>query len=188
MSEGQPQKLSGSEGIWIFVFIDMLIYGLIFLAFLLERSSAASFFRESQTHLNSTIGLINTLVLMVSSWCVVSALDRARTGQWLASRRLLYSCLALGGVFGLLKMLEYWEKFHSSIDILGNSFFQFYFFITFVHFLHVAAGMLVILVLAKGNHIGSAQSRVRNLESAGLFWHYVDVLWVFIFTMLYLIG
>ena len=91
-------------------------------------------------------------------------------------------------IFAIFKIFEYHQKLSSDIAILTNPFYLFYFFMTFVHFLHVIAGMLAISLLANGINDGSPKDRVRNMENAGLFWHYVDVLWVFIFTLLYLLG
>lgn len=184
----KPRRLTGSEGIWTFVFIDMLVYGMIFLAYLLERSATPALFYESHQHLNKSIGLFNTAVLMVSSWCVVVALEAARASKWQKAKTALWSAVGLGGVFVVLKLFEYHAKLTAGLDIFNNPFFIFYFFMTFVHFLHVIAGMVVLSMLARGVHFGKPALRVRNIESGGLFWHYVDVLWVYIFTMLYLMG
>lgn len=181
-------QLTGSEGLWIFVFIDMLVYGLIFMVFLLERSGNIELFYDSQSHLNKYLGLANTLILLTSSWCVVKAISAARVNSWQRSGHYLWGAVFLGGVFAVFKMFEYHQKLTSDIDILTNPFYLFYFFMTFVHFLHVMAGMLVISILANGIKVGSSASRLRSMESAGLFWHYVDVLWVFIFAILYLLG
>ncbi|MFA7555881.1 MAG: cytochrome c oxidase subunit 3 [Spongiibacteraceae bacterium] len=181
-------ELSGSEGLWIFVFIDMLVYGLIFMVFLLERSRSIDLFYESQSYLNKSLGLINTLILLTSSWCVVKAVSAARLNDWVRSGRFLWCAVFLGGGFAVLKIFEYYQKLNSDIDILTNSFFLFYFFMTFVHFLHVIAGILAISILAKGIKVGSSVNRIRSVENAGLFWHYVDVLWVFVFAILYLLG
>lgn len=187
-TEPVEKKLIGSEGLWIFVFIDMLVYGLIFMVFLLERSGNINLFYESQSHLNKHLGLANTLILLTSSWCIVKAISSARDGLWLNSKRYLWATVFLGSTFAIFKIFEYHQKLSSDIAILTNPFYLFYFFMTFVHFLHVIAGMLAISLLANGINDGSPKDRVRNMENAGLFWHYVDVLWVFIFTLLYLLG
>jgi len=182
---------TGSEGIWTFVFIDMVIFLLIFFTFMSERMRHLGVYIASQLHLNELFGLANTLILLSSSWMVVEAIKAVRAQ---APRKVvfyLWLALLLGLAFSINKLIEYQAKFASGITPVTNPFYSFYFFITLVHFLHVLAGMIFIWHYAKSAKTAMASNNARHLtglENVGLFWHYVDVLWIFIFPLLYLVG
>jgi nitric oxide reductase NorE protein len=134
-------------------------------------------------------GLANTLILLTSSWMVVEAVHaaRARNGKKVTTNLTL--ALVLGIAFAVSKVIEYHSKFTHGITPATNPFFSFYFFITVVHFLHVVAGMMFILHFRNAAKSSLDSSRyLSGLENVGLFWHYVDVLWIFIFPLLYLVG
>lgn len=179
----------GSEGLWTFVFIDMMVFLLIFLTFMGERLGHLAIYAQAQALLDERFGLVNTLVLLTSSWRVVEAVQAARLGQAKQVARRLGEALLLGGVFSVSKGIEYWHKFEAGLTPASNSFFSFYFFITFAHLLHVLAGMVCLLHFRRRVQAGiGTPGYLMGLENVGLFWHYVDVLWIFIFPMLYLLG
>ena len=178
----------GTEGLWIFVFIDMAIFALIFLVFMLERLGDTALYSSSQAALNPVYGLVNTLVLLTSSWFVVEAVHAARRQDARGVAMRLGVALALGGIFCLSKVIEYHAKISAGLSPATNPFFSFYFFITFVHFLHVVAGMLFINSFRhRSEACARSKTYTTGLENVGLFWHYVDVLWIYIFPLLYLI-
>lgn len=172
----------GSEGIWTFVLIDMVVFALIFLVYSAQRVQEYQLYEQSQAHLNPLFGFVNTLVLLTSSWAVARAVQAAREG--LSSSSLL-AALALGAVFLVTKAIEYVGKFESGISVTTDSFFTFYFFITFLHLLHVLAGMGFMVAFHRGAR-ELDPSYVRKLESLGTFWHFVDLVWLFIYALLYL--
>lgn len=182
------ERAPGTEGIWTFVFIDMLVFLLIFFVFMTERLGHYALYEASQPRLDVLFGFANALILLTSSWMVVEALRAARSRRPAQVSRRLAVAIALGLLFSANKILEYGLKIDGGISVTTNPFFTFYFFITFIHFLHVLAGMLFLLSFARSsrNCLGS-EKYVVGLENVGLFWHYVDVLWIFIFPMLYLI-
>jgi nitric oxide reductase NorE protein len=179
----------GTDGLWTFVFIDMLIFLMIFFTFMSERMGHVDLYAASQLRLDELVGLANTLILLTSSWMMVEAVQAARRRDGTRVRRYLGLAWLLGLAFGLSKLAEYSLKIRAGITPATNSFYSFYFFITLVHFLHVIAGMVFI-----GYCRSQARSRagtgqyLTGLENVGLFWHFVDVLWVFIFPLLYLVG
>jgi nitric oxide reductase NorE protein len=179
----------GTDGLWTFLFIDMVIFLMMFFVFMSERLGHVALYTASQAHLNELFGLANTLILLTSSWMVVEAVHAARRADGARVRLYLGWAWLLGLAFSVDKIVEYHAKFHAGITPVTNSFFSFYFFITIVHFMHVLAGMLFI-----GYCRGRALTRagrddfLTGLENVGLFWHFVDVLWVFIFPLLYLVG
>jgi nitric oxide reductase NorE protein len=179
----------GTEGLWTFVFIDMVIFLMIFLTFMSERLGHVQLYAESQLHLNEIFGFANTLILLTSSWMVVEAIQAARRGEPTRIRRFLGLAWMLGFAFSVNKFVEYYLKIRAGITPATNSFISFYFFITMVHFLHVIAGMLFIgYCRSKARDRAGTAGYVVGLENVGLFWHFVDVLWIFIFPLLYLVG
>lgn len=177
----------GTDGLWTFVFIDMCVFFLFFIIYVTERHRLPDIFLTSQHLLNPFVGLTSTLALLTSSWCVAEAVRMTRRSSPLIAARWLNGALLLGLVFIANKMVEYGGKFEAGITPVTNGFFTFYFLITGIHFLHVLGGMVFIT---------HCRSRIANearyplfltkLENVGLFWHFVDVLWLFIFPMIYL--
>lgn len=179
---------SGSEGIWTFIFIDMVIFSLIFLVFTSERVQHYDLYETSHHQLNVVLGFVNTLILLTSSLYAARSVHSARTGHIAQVSSRLSMTLVLGIAFCASKGVEYYTKIESGISISSNSFFTFYFFITFLHLLHVVAGTLFILLFRrKTPELATDTSYLTGLENVGLFWHFVDLLWVFIYALLYLI-
>lgn len=181
--------LPGTSGIWTFIFIDMLVFFAFFLVFASERFRLADEYARSQAVLNGGIGLINTLILLTSSWAMIAAVKAWRAGDDGASRRRLAVVVGLAGAFCVLKAVEYYEKAAAGISLIENSFFTFYYLITGLHLLHLL-GAIVFILSTRKRMAGSRHDRpsVAFVENVGLFWHFVDTLWVFIFPLLYLVG
>ena len=134
-------------------------------------------------------GMANALILLTSSWMVVEAVRAARTGGARRVSRCLGLALLLGLAFAVNKVTEYTIEVRAGFTPATNSFFSYYYFITFAHFMHVIAGMIFIAYFRNkaATQAGTARYQI-GLENAGHFWHFVDVLWIFIFPMLYLVG
>lgn len=187
----KEKRLSGSEGIWTFVFIDMIIFAMIFFVFMVEKVRLPELYNASQEELNFIFGFVNALVLLTSSWMVVRAVRSSRKKIPQAVAYNLTFALLLGAIFVVSKILEYYTKIGAGIGIATNSFYSFYFFITFIHFLHVIAGLLFINSFRRRSESCTTSTASANyvtgLENVGLYWHFVDALWIFIFPILYLI-
>lgn len=187
-AHGAAPHRVGTEGLWFFVFIDMLIFALIFLVYMLERGGSMASYAASQAALDPWFGLFNTLLLLTSSWMVAEAVQASRLSDAVRVRRRLLFALLLGAAFCISKFVEYGTKFEAGIGPATNPFFSFYFFITFVHFMHVLAGMIFINSFrARSAQCDTVPRYTTGLENTGLFWHYVDILWIFIFPLLYLL-
>jgi nitric oxide reductase NorE protein len=171
------------------VFIDMVIFLLIFLVFMADRANRVEMYTASQANLNPWVGFGNALILLTSSWLVAAGVRAGRDRRPKQLRQFLGLAWLLGATFAINKIIEYSMKFSVGISPATSPFYSFYFFITFVHFLHVLAGLLFIAYCHRqaGSRGVSAQSIV-GLENVGLFWHFVDILWLYIFPLLYLIG
>ena len=179
----------GTEGLWIFIFVDMIIFLLMFIVYISERIRLAPVFAASQHQLSEFFGLANALILLTSSWAMVKAIEAVRQGLASQAHRWLTLCLATGGLFCINKLIEYGIKIEHGITPATNSFFTFYYVITGLHFTHVIGGMVFILHCRNRALVETGTGHyLKKLENTGLFWHFVDVLWLFIFPMLYLVG
>lgn len=177
----------GTSGIWTFVFIDMVIFFLFFGVYVTERQRLADIFLRSQHQLSPLVGLVSTLALLTSSWAMAEAVRALRAKDIARTGRALNWALALGAVFIVNKLFEYGGKFGHGITPLTNGFFTFYFLITGLHLLHVTGAMIFMTHCRVRLGVeASALPYRKKLENVGLFWHFVDVLWLFIFPMLYL--
>jgi nitric oxide reductase NorE protein len=179
----------GTSGIWTFVFIDMVVFFLFFLVYISERLRLPDIFAASQRLLDPFTGLASALFLLTSSWCMVEAVNATRRNAERAAAHYLNFALLLGALFAGNKLIEYSDKFAHGLTPVSNGFFTFYFIITGLHFTHVIGGMVFMghCRMRLSTELGSPNFR-KKMENVGLFWHFVDVLWLFIFPMLYLAG
>jgi nitric oxide reductase NorE protein len=179
----------GTSGIWTFVFIDMIVFLLLFVIYLSERHRLPDLFATSQATLEPLVGLASTIFLLTSSWCMAESVHSARSGSAPRAAAWLNATALLGAAFVANKLWEYADKLEHGISPVTNGFFTFYFIITGLHFAHVIGGLCFIAhcrmrVVAEA---GTSNYR-KKIENVGLFWHIVDMLWLFIFPMLYLAG
>lgn len=181
------KHLPGETGVWVFIGGDLMIFGLFFLTFMVYRGRDPALFVESQRTLNQTCGLINTILLLTSSWFVALAVHGARSRWTKAVPRLFVFAFLCGVGFGAIKILEYSEKITAGMTITTNDFFMFYFMFTGIHFVHVLIGMGVLAYLFNvSRKIDLGPGDIPVLESGAAFWHLVDLLWIVLFALFYL--
>lgn len=182
------RKRVGDEGVWFFISADITMFAVLFLLFLLERYKAVALFEQSRRQLDPVLGAINTLLLLSSSWLVALAVHHARGGRRAAVTRHLLLGMLLGSGFAISKVFEYWHKIAAGITLVTNDFFMFYFALTGLHFLHFAVGMAVLAVcVSKSRHDALDERFVIWIESSACYWHMVDLLWIVLFPLLYLL-
>jgi nitric oxide reductase NorE protein len=179
----------GTSGIWTFVFVDMVVFLIFFVVYISERLRLPEIFATSQRLLDPLTGLASALFLLTSSWCMVEAVHATRALDGKKATQLLTLSLTFGGLFIANKLIEYSDKFAHGLSPVSNGFFTFYFLITGLHFIHVIGGMCFMshCRMRLSTELGCRSFR-KKIENVGLFWHFVDVLWLFIFPMLYLAG
>lgn len=177
-------QVPGEVGLWIFVLGDMSIFGAFFAVFARELAADRAGFVVAAGELHPDIGVVNTLVLLVSSYLVVLAL-RARADH--PSSAWLTGAIACGAVFIASKALEYSIELGAGNSPADGTFFTFYYVMTGVHLLHVVIGMCLLAVWRRRARAGQPPS-VRYREGAAVYWHMVDLLWLVIFALLYLGG
>ena len=189
VSSSAVKSLPGEQGVWIFILIDMAFFCVIFASFVHERAGAADIFFRAQHSLDVHLGFINTVLLLTSSWLVALATDAAPSEPRRRIRSTLGVAILCGAAFVAIKIAEYTALIRAGISPVTNDFFMFYYFITFIHLVHVLAGMVVLAVVVGKRGAAALLVRERSsLDSAATFWHMVDLIWVMIFPMLYLVS
>lgn len=184
----EKRTLPGETGVWLFISGDMMIFSLFFGTFLYYRGLSIDIYKQSHHALNSAFGLANTFILLTSSWLIVWAVSNARSGRLEPARRRIAIAIILGICFIGLKTLEWSEKFANGITLVTNEFFMFYFMITGIHFGHVLVGLGALSYARHGLRGPIAQrSHMETLEGAAIFWHLVDLLWMIIFALFYVV-
>ena len=182
------KHLPGEVGIWIFIFGDMMVFSLFFLVFLYYRNLDVATFISSQSVLNLNYGAVNTILLLTSSWLVAMGLHATRKNMSQVAARLFSGAFLCGLGFGLVKYLEWGEKIRAGYTLTSNDFFMYYYIFTGIHFLHVIIGMGVLIFLVLKARAGECQSSdIQTYESGGAYWHMVDLLWIVLFPLLYLV-
>ncbi|HET9554126.1 MAG TPA: cytochrome c oxidase subunit 3 family protein [Anaeromyxobacteraceae bacterium] len=186
-------------GMWLFLATEVLLFTALFAAYGVYRFLYTSAFAEASRGLETWMGGVNTFVLVTSSLTVALGLDAAARGQGRRSAALYAASIGMGLVFMALKAVEYRHHFvHGELPGMyyqghipgsgGSLFFALYFLITGLHALHVLIGMTVLGVVAvkswRGRYSASYHAPV---ELAGLYWHLVDLIWIFVFPLIYLI-
>jgi len=177
---------TGKVGIWIFLAGEIMIFGGLISCYILLRIANGGWAADA-AHVNWQIGTLNTLVLLTSSLTMILALAAVRAGNRDGVKLYLASTVALGLLFLLVKAYEYLAHFREGFTPLTGTFWSFYYLMTGLHALHVTGGIVVNLVLLIMAIRGTLWARAdRRMEYAGIYWHFVDVVWIFLFPLLYL--
>jgi cytochrome c oxidase subunit III len=195
------QHEAASLGMWVFLVTEILFFGGLFAGYTVYRAIYPEGFREASHHLDLLLGGINTAVLITSSLTMALAVHSVQEGQRRAVLRFLLLTLMLGAVFLGIKGTEYAHKYAEELVPglrFGYSgphpsqvqlFLSFYFVMTGLHAFHMLVGMAllgVLAFLAWRGHFSAAY--YAPVETSGLYWHFVDIVWIFLFPLLYLVG
>jgi nitric oxide reductase NorE protein len=186
-----PQVLPtppGDLAIWFFIYAELLAFGVFFVAYAFARAHNVELFNESQQHLNRASGAINTLVLITSSYFVVRSVAAIQRGHSSACARWLAAAIGLGSIFLAIKLYEYNSIFSAGITLSTNTFYMFYLSLTLFHFMHVILGMVILFaVMLKAQRGGYSAAEHRGVETGASYWHMVDLVWIILFPLVYVI-
>ncbi len=178
----------GDLAIWFFIFAELLAFGVFFVAYAFARAHNVELFNESQQHLNRVSGAINTLVLITSSYFMVRAVAAIKQGLSTACARWIAAAIGFGGIFLIIKLFEFHEKFAAGIALSTNTFYMFYLSLTIFHFMHVILGMVILAaVMLKARKGGYSPDNHTGVETGASYWHMVDLLWIILFPLVYVI-
>jgi nitric oxide reductase NorE protein len=181
------KRLPGEEGIWVLIGGDLFVFSLFFLTYMYYRGGELAVFLASQRTLTLGFGLANTILLLTSSLFVAIATRRLRvTGK--PAPGLYLAAMACGLGFVGDKALEWGDKFHAGIGFTTNDFYMLYFAFTGIHLFHVLLGLGVLTFLTFAcRRPNAATSGLVLIESGAIFWHLVDLLWIVLFALFYLV-
>jgi len=188
---------TGKLGMWVFLASEVLFFGGLFVAYLYGRTHFPAGWAAGSRHTDVGLGTVNTAVLLTSSAAVALAVaceEDERRRRWTA--RLLALTASLGVVFLLLKGVEWHDEWREhlvpgptfALGVAGaQQFFALYFVMTGLHGVHMVCGIAALAVLAHGRSRSRPWARARQVEVAALYWHFVDVAWIFLYPLLYLV-
>lgn len=189
---------TGKLGMWIFLFTELFLFGGLFLVYAVFRAKYSEDFHTAASELNAFIGTMNTVFLLVSSMTVAMSITAVQKDHKKLAMFLLGVTLLLAALFMMNKYFEWSHKFEFKLypgsEVLKNLpqgellFFGLYYMTTGLHALHVLIGMILLTInffKIKSGYVN--QNHYLHLENSGLYWHLVDLIWIFLFPLLYLI-
>ena len=197
----EQQKDASTLGMWIFLITEIMFFGGMFAAYTIYRSTYPTVFAVASTSLNVTIGAINTCVLLLSSFTMVMAVRAGQLGKRNTVIFFLILTLLFGGVFLGVKAYEWNEKFQehhvpgptfhlegTTLQHQAQLFFSLYFAMTGLHALHMVVGVGIMSFLIWETRRGKYSADYYTpIDIGGLYWHFVDVVWIFLYPLFYLI-
>lgn len=200
-SSPEQQRATTSIGMWIFLMTEVLLFGGLFVAYTVYRLSHPQAFDTGSAEMESMIGAINTAVLICSSLTMALAVYNSEVGNQKMLMVFLGLTMIIGAVFLALKMTEYYDHWrdhkvpgfwfveHAPHAPEVQMFFVFYFIMTGLHALHMTIGICILAVLFLRTAIGSFTAEYHTpIDMGGLYWHFIDVVWVFLYAVFYIPG
>lgn len=179
----------GEAGIWFFIVGDMLVFGLFFGVFMVTRGQDLEAFRAGRETLDTTFGALNTLLLLTGSILVVLAMRALRDGAPDRAPRLILGAMLTGLWFIVNKGLEYSDKLSADLTPATNDFYTLFFVFTGIHLLHLLGGMGALTYMYRLARRPARSARdIAMIECAASYWHLVDLLWVVLFPLFYLVA
>ncbi len=179
-SAGLP---AGRLGTWWVVASEIVIFGGLIASFIMYRLRHGEFWASQAEHTKLYAGALNTFILLTSSYFAVCAHQAAKKGNGKKAAKLLFQTILLGAGFLCVKAYEYTSEITAGYGPLSDLFWSFYYISTGLHGLHVIVGMIMMAIIAKdasrGNHL-------QRVECIGIYWHFVDVVWIFLFPLFYI--
>lgn len=181
----EPAKL----GIFLFLGTEILLFGGLFTAYLVFRVKYPQMFYEDHFRLDRILGATNTVVLICSSFTVALAIASIRRGKRGLLQLFLALTILLAATFLVIKYFEYREDFAGGLFPSTDIFFSLYFMMTGLHAIHVTGGLVVLSAMLYLSSRGKFSERYYTpVEVAGLYWHFVDIVWIYLLPLLYLVG
>ena len=177
-------------GIWLFLASEFMLFGGLFSAYILLRTGNPHFPHHSETHLNVPLGAFNTIILIISSVTMVMSWASLKLNDFKKFKIYQGVTILLALLFLVNKYFEYTAKFHHGTFPSTNTFYAIYFTMTGLHAIHIIGGIIVNFYnWGPGLHMWRAdpQRFINRIEVSGLYWHFVDLVWIFLFPVLYLL-
>ena len=183
----KSRRLPGVDGVWVAIGADSVIFAILFLTFMQDRLKDPALFEASRHTLNMNFGGIDTLILLTSSWSVALAIQAIKRDLVDRVPRYVLGAALTGLLFMVSKSIEYFQKFAEGLTPATNAFYMWYFTLTGIHLLHVVFGTSLLTYVWINSRRGTYTSSNRVVpECVASYWHLVDLLWIVIFPLLYL--
>jgi len=191
ITEAHPETgvVNSKLGIWLFLASEVMLFGALFSTYIILRIGAVEW-PHGSTVLNVPLATLNTLVLITSSVTMVMSWASLKMNDFAKGRMYMWTTVALACVFLVVKYFEYTHKFELGLFPSTSTFLAIYFTMTGLHGLHVIGGIVVISYLAgPGSKLWreNPEMYANRIEATGLYWHFVDLVWIFLFPTLYLL-
>jgi len=182
------KKVPGEAGVWIFILGDMTVFAVFFVVYLVERSKNRQVFELSQQTLDKHFGAVNTVFLLISSLLVVLAVRAMRVAARHVAQRAIVGAFLCGIAFVIVKVFEYHERIAAHETPSTNGFYLLYFVLTGLHLFHLLIGLAVLIVLwSMTGRPALSTNHWAFFEGAACFWHMVDLLWLVLFPLIFLV-
>lgn len=176
----------GDLAIWIFILAELGVFAIFFAAYAFARVGQVELFNACQETLDRRAALINTLALITGSYFAVRAVAAIRIGNQGGCVRWLLAALGMGLVFLVVKVFEYAHHFEAGVTLSTNTFYMFYLSLTFFHFMHVILGMVILAAVAlRASAGGYSVADHTGVETGASYWHMVDLVWLILFPLIY---
>lgn len=181
-------KLPGDLAMWFFILAELTVFAIFFIGFAIAEHQSPELFRQGKQQLHQSAGLINTVALITSSLFVALALAQMHLNKGKKAALLLITANLIALIYIVVKVWEYVALFSQGITIETNTFFTLYFLITMFHLMHVLLGMVILIYIAKRAVSGAYDNgEISGFESGASYWHMVDLLWIILFPLIYVI-
>ncbi|WP_232078853.1 cytochrome c oxidase subunit 3 [Mycobacterium florentinum] len=182
------KRIPGEAGVWIFILGDICVFAVFFTYYLVQRSKHTDLFDLSQSTLNKNFGAVNTVFLLISSLFVVLAVRAMRSTERLLAQRLISGAFLCGVAFIVVKVFEYSERIAAHQIPTTNNFYLLYFVLTGLHLFHLILGLGVLTALVfLARKPDLSQHQWAFFEGGACFWHMVDLLWLVLFPLIFLV-
>ncbi|MCG4455946.1 cytochrome c oxidase subunit 3 [Pseudomonas sp. MMS21-TM103] len=184
-----PRRLPGDLAMWFFILAELTVFALLILTFAVAQALQPQLFHDSRQLLDSSTGLALTLSLLTSGLFAALALEQVRQARTSRAAWLLLAALLSASVYVLLKLSEYSHLAGAGLGIEHNTFFTLYWMLTGFHFVHVLLGLLILGWLAERcRRRAYGPDTCSVMESGVLYWHMVDLVWVLLFPLVYILN
>ena len=180
------ERIPGEADMWVFVIFESLVFASYFCVYLYFRTQGEAAFLDAQSALHLPLGVIDTILLLTSSWAMARCALCARASEHEAAKRYAWVTAGFGAAFLALKVVEWTSLINDGHTFTSSEFMTHYFFLTSMHAIHLLIGFVVLGLLIR-QLIDPARRSLTTIETCTTYWHTVDLYWVIIFALLYVV-
>ena len=169
---------------WIIIYLELFTFGMALIAMVYYGKEEAESFHNSRLLLNTTYGMINTILLLSSGFFMAVTVNELKKNKQQKAQKYLLVTMLFGLLFLGLKSIEYYDKVEAGLTMSYNTFFSFYWMLTLFHVIHVLVGLVILVSVYFG--IKKKTTKLEDIEASAAFWHMCDLIWLLLFPIIYL--